>query len=153
MRIAADTNVFVYADSGDDARKRQIARRWLLGSDGNVVMPTQVAGELYNVLTRKARHSREQARDRLAFWAGATIVVSSTRETFEDAVTLATRHKMQIWDALIVTTAQAAGCRVLLSEDMDEGCEHEGLIVLNPFAETPHPRLKALLQSLPETHP
>jgi predicted nucleic acid-binding protein len=60
------------------------------------------------------------------------------------AADLATDHRLGIWDAVILSAAAQAGCRLLLSDDLQEGFTWAGVTVVNPFAAPRH----ALLQSL-----
>jgi hypothetical protein len=48
------------------------------------------------------------------------------------------------------TTSAEAECRLLLSEDLQEGFTWRGVTVTNPFARTLHPILAALLTALQE---
>ena len=59
---------------------------------------------------------------------------------------LAATHRLQIWDALILATAAGAGCRLLLSEDMQDGFVWKGCTVANPFAAPLHPLLADALR-------
>jgi predicted nucleic acid-binding protein len=43
------------------------------------------------------------------------------------------RWRFSFYDSLIVAAAQAAGCRRLLSEDLQHGQRLDGLLVENPF--------------------
>jgi predicted nucleic acid-binding protein len=61
------------------------------------------------------------------------------------AADLATDHRLGIWDAVILTAASHAGCRLLLSEDLQEGFTWGGVTVVNPFAFPRHALLSALL--------
>ena len=47
---------------------------------------------------------------------------------------LAERHRFRIYDSLILAAARRAGCRVLYSEDMQDGQRIEGVGVSNRFA-------------------
>ena len=38
------------------------------------------------------------------------------------------------WDAMLWTTARQAGCRLLLSEDLQDGQTLGGVTCVNPFA-------------------
>jgi predicted nucleic acid-binding protein len=58
---------------------------------------------------------------------------------------LACDHQFEIWDALIVSTAAEAKCRLLLSEDLHDGFVWRGLTVVNPFAKRRNPLLDAVL--------
>ena len=48
---------------------------------------------------------------------------------------LATRERFGIsyWDAAIVEASRAAGCDVVLSEDLGDGADYGGVRVENPF--------------------
>ena len=61
-------------------------------------------------------------------------------------VDLATEHKLQFWDALILNVAADAGCSLLLSEDMQDGFAWRGVTVVNPFAAKMHKRLARILE-------
>jgi predicted nucleic acid-binding protein len=50
-----------------------------------------------------------------------------------EALDLADRKMLQYFDALIITVAARAGATMLLSEDMQDGLEVDGLLVVNPF--------------------
>lgn len=151
MRVALDTNVLAYAEGvGDDWRKDHAANViGLIGAE-NLLLSSQVAGEFYNVLTRKDRKSRVEAVRIVAEWTDTFLFVSHQPEAFDDALRLARDHQFQIWDALIVCVAAANGCRLLLSEDMQDGFVYRGVTVANPFAETLHPLLASLLDTLSE---
>lgn len=148
MLVAVDTNILGYAEGSDDLHKAVIARRWLTGLDGRVVMPAQVAGELYNVLTRKLGHSPHAAVAAVSAWRTATIFTAPSVASFDMALSLAAEHRMQIWDALITVISVEAGCALLLSEDMQDGFVYRGLTIANPFTETPHPLLASLQEHL-----
>jgi predicted nucleic acid-binding protein len=53
------------------------------------------------------------------------------------------RYQLSYWDALIVVTAQLAGCNCLYAEDLAEGRMYDGLRVADPFSLDPQPREKA----------
>jgi predicted nucleic acid-binding protein len=54
-------------------------------------------------------------------------------------------HQLAFWDAIVLSAAADANCRVLLSEDLQDGFTWSGVTVVNPFAATPHPLLDAAL--------
>ncbi len=47
------------------------------------------------------------------------------------------RYKLSWWDALIVSAAQVAGCRELLTEDLQEDQTFDMVRVVNPFRQEP----------------
>lgn len=146
MRIAFDTNVLAYAEgiNGPERRHAALALIRRLPQEA-VVVPVQVLGELFNVLVRKGGRSRSDARDALLSWRDTFPVVETSPEAILAAADLATDHQGGIWDAVILSAASQAGCRLLLSEDLREGFTRAGVTVANPFAEPRHPLLKALL--------
>ena len=46
---------------------------------------------------------------------------------------LASRHRLQFWDAVIVKAAVRSGATLLLSEDMQDGARLDGVLIINPF--------------------
>ena len=58
---------------------------------------------------------------------------------------LAAGHRLSWWDAVIVAAAAEGRCRLLLSEDLQEGFTWNGVTVTNPFSGSRHPLLEAML--------
>ena len=146
MRVALDTNVLVYA-AGVNGLQRKMAALGLLRklSVEDTVLPAQTLGELYNVLVRKAAQSRAEARLTVLGWIDAFPVAETSPAVVAAAIGLATDHRLGIWDAVILAASAQAGCRLLLSEDLQDGFTWSGLTVTNPFSSSPHTLLAALL--------
>lgn len=146
MKVALDTNVLAYAEGVNGAERRDAAldlvRRL---PDDAAVVPAQVLGELFNVLVRKGGRSRAEARDALLSWSDAAPVVETSFRMMLAAIDLATDHRLGVWDAVILSAASQSGCRLLLSEDMQDGFTWGGVTVVNPFVSPRHPLLEALL--------
>ena len=146
MRVALDTNVLAYSEGINGAERRSTAldlvRR--LPQEGTAI-PVQVLGELFNVLVRKAGRSRGDAREALLSWRDTFPVVETSSKIMLKAVDLATDHQFEIWDAVILSAASQAGCRLLLSEDLQEGFTWGGVTVVNPFKVPRHSLLSAFL--------
>jgi predicted nucleic acid-binding protein len=149
-RVAYDTNILVYLQGvqnhPDDAAKIEAVRllHRNLAKTCACVAPQQALGELYSVLVRDTR-DRELARERLLRSLNEFDAIAATVETFVDAIDLATEHKLQFWDALIIATAAVGGCSLLLSEDMQNGFAWRGVTVVNPFEKKMHKRLARVL--------
>ncbi len=73
-------------------------------------------------------------------------MVETSAKVMIAAVDLASQHRMNIWDAVILASAADAGCRLLLSEDMQDGFTWTGVTVVNPFARSRNALLAAMLQ-------
>jgi predicted nucleic acid-binding protein len=146
MKVALDTNILVYAEDINDAPRRDMARdtiRRLPQSD--TFLPAQVLGELFHVLTRKARRPADAARTAVLKWHDAFSPIDTSCAILFSAMDLAADHQIRIWDAVVLAAAADAGCRLLLSEDMQDGFTWRGLTVVDPFAATPHPLLDIAL--------
>ena len=130
-----DTNVLLYAASTaeEDESKARVARAIL--DEADVALSAQVLQEFYV----QATHSRRS--DPLTHQQAATLVEAYLRfpvqATTADLVLAAfeTRERYQIsyWDAAILEAARAAGCRLVLSEDLAHGQDYGGVRVENPF--------------------
>jgi predicted nucleic acid-binding protein len=151
VKIALDTNVLLYAAAvwrvEADKQKTDLIRSILpkLSDHAEIVAPYQTFGESYNAMQRIG-HSREKCRQTILEWRDRYAVLGSSEESFLSAVDLATEHKLQFWDALILNVAADAGCSLLLSEDMQDGFAWRGVTVVDPFAEKMHKRLARVLE-------
>ncbi|UVK53408.1 PIN domain-containing protein [Mesorhizobium sp. AR02] len=146
MKVALDTNVLAYAEGVNGAEKRDIVLELLRALPQEAaIVPVQVLGELYNVLVRKAGRPPLEARDALLSWRDAFPVAATTQDVMMMAADLATDHRFSIWDAVILSSASQAGCRLLLSEDLQDGFTWGGVTVVSPFASPRHALLGALL--------
>jgi predicted nucleic acid-binding protein len=74
-------------------------------------------------------------------------VADSSWSAFQAAMDLAIDHSLQIWDALIMAVAAENRCRLLLSEDLQNGFIWKGVTVVNPFAAPPSPLLENILKN------
>ena len=151
MRVALDTNILAYAEGVNGAERRDAALDLVhrLPQEATVI-PVQVLGELFNVLVRKAGKSRGDAREALLSWRDTFPVVETSPEIMLTAVDLATDHRFGIWDAVILSAASQSGCRLLLSEGLQEGFIWGGVTVVDPFTSPRHLLLNALLEDNPE---
>ncbi len=146
MRIALDTNVLACAEGTNGAAMRDKALELLRRlPPGAVALPVQTLGELFNVLVRKARRRPDHARAAVLSWRDAFAVVETSAAVMVSAADLACDHGLAIWDSVVLAASAEAGCRLLLSEDLQEGFTWRGVTVSNPFAPTLHPLLSALL--------
>lgn len=145
MRLALDTNVLAYAEGvGDEFRCRKARELVAILPVEDVLIPSQVLGELHRVLTGKAERNAVEVREAAIGWADAFEVGDSTWRAMESAFDLVAAHGVPIWDALILSVAAEHKCRLLLSEDFQDGFTWRGVTVVNPFAENGHPLLKAI---------
>jgi predicted nucleic acid-binding protein len=146
MRAALDTNILANGEGVNGAERKKAALELLqrLSPDA-VVLPVQALGELFHVLVRKAGRSPARARAAILSWQDVFPVAETSASVMLAATDLATDHGLGIWDAVMVSAAAEAGCRLLLSEDLQDGFTWRGVTVCNPFAASPHSLLHTLL--------
>ncbi len=145
MKAALDTNILVYASGLDDEHRqaRAIALIAAIPPD-KLILPVQVLGECYGVLTRKGM-SRQLAQQTILRWQDAFEVADTTAAILRQATGLSVDHQLRIWDAIVLATAADTGCQLLLTEDLQDGFTWAGVTVVNPFAVPSHNLLMALL--------
>lgn len=146
MRIALDTNILAYAAGVNDANRRGAAMRVMQAIPSeSIMLPVQVLGELHAVLVRKGM-TRAMAGSVVLGWRDFYSLTPTTTNVLTRAADLAADHGLATWDAVLLAAASEAGCRMLLSEDMQDGFTWGGVTVVNPFAATPHRLLADLLR-------
>ena len=149
MRICIDTNILAYAEGLNkaDNQTRQQETIDLLSklSPESIVIPAQVLGELFRILTGKAGLSTTDARSVVMQWADSHETVDTPWAAFQASFDLTTTGHFQIWDALIINIAAENRCRMLLSEDMQHNFTYRGVTIVNPYALPTYPLLAPLL--------
>ncbi len=136
--VFVDTNIFVYARDPRDPVKRARAREWLelLWREQRGRTSIQVLNEYYAVAHRRSRSTGVIPRSRLGRRPRACS--SGTRRRSTPKCSRAhtrskSSYRLNWWDCLIVAAAQAQGCALLLTEDLQDGADYGGVIVRNPF--------------------
>jgi predicted nucleic acid-binding protein len=149
VRVALDTNVLACAEGINGAAKRDRALELIerLPPDAGV-LPAQTLGELFNVLVKKAKRPAARVRAAVLSWQDAYPVIDTSATVVVNAADLAVAHGLSIWDSVVLSASAEAGCRLLLSEDLQDGFTWRGVTVANPFAPSPHPLLGGLLNPL-----
>ena len=131
-----DTNILVYARDESESEKQPQARQWLefLWKTHQGRISTQVLQEYYQVVTRRLRPglqrdiAREDIRD-LMSWRPIAV----DRQVMEQAWAAEDRFQLSWRDALIVGAARQLRCRYLLTEDLQDGQDLNGLTIVDPF--------------------
>ena len=146
MRVALDTNILAYAEGMGD-KVRCLAAVTLIEQlpAELILLPAQTMGELYRVLTGKANRGTVDAQEAILAWSDSFEVADSSWEAFQSAFDLAADHGLQIWDALILSVAAENHCRLLLSEDFQNGFTWRGVTIVNPFLALRSPLLSNIL--------
>lgn len=133
--IAFDTNILVYAQQEDfDARHRQATDLIASAVFASAIMSVQVLGEFLNICIRKFKIAPIDAVEQIGDYLQVFECPQTDAYDLTEAASLVAAHQLQFFDALIIVVATRAGATMLLSEDMQDGFEIDGLKIVNPFA-------------------
>ena len=125
-----DSNILIYL-AGEDERKADRAEQ-VMAQTGTVSV--QVLNEFANVARSRLRWDWHDIRQFLDDLLVPLEVLPLTRATHELGLRLAGRHRLHVYDAMILAAALEAGCDVLYSEDMHDGALiGRKLRIVNPF--------------------
>jgi predicted nucleic acid-binding protein len=134
--IALDTNILVYAASASDNSGRHSKALDLLQQLGisGAIVALPVVGELFNVRRKKKFVDVITLIAKVEIWTAAFDCPMPQLEDYLTAAEISERCNLQFFDALIIAVSARGGATILLSEDMQDGLEVEGLRIINPFA-------------------
>lgn len=132
--VFVDTNVLVYSRDAANSNKQRLATDSLqtLWRERTGRTSIQVMGECYATLTRKLRLQADLAWDYICV-LNAWNPLPVNHDVMIRAREVERRYQTSWWDATIVAAAQEQNCKVLLSEDFQDGMKFDQLIVRNPF--------------------
>jgi predicted nucleic acid-binding protein len=131
-----DTNVLLYAISRDPGERAKAERANEVLAARDLALSIQVLQEFYVQATRTTR------ADPLGHEQAVGLIESFLRFPVQPVTTAvmlaacATRRRFGIsyWEAAILEAGRSLGCDVVLSEDLSDGQDYDGVRVENPFA-------------------
>jgi predicted nucleic acid-binding protein len=131
-----DTNILVYAYDADAGAKHIKAKQLLkeCWETETGVISTQVLQEFYVTVTRKLPQplSKQLARDVIQTYRAWNVYCPSI-EDITAASELEQQHQFSFWDALIIIAAQMSGATTLVTEDLQDGRQVNGVTIVHPF--------------------
>jgi len=132
VKVFLDTNILIYAYSGTEPDKRDIALTIL--EEHSIVISIQVLNEFIWIMNRKYGISFEKLQILSdIFWRKFEVVLLR-KSSVDKALSLANQYKYSYWDSLIIASALENKCKILYTEDMQDGQIIEGkLKIENPF--------------------
>jgi predicted nucleic acid-binding protein len=134
VRSFFDTNVLVYADDKDTPTKQRRALDLVAEHRraGTGVVSLQVLQEYFVTVTRKLHVDPRTARRKVELLAEFDVAAPEVADILA-AIDLHRLHGFSFWDALVLRSAKQSGCSVLLSEDLQDTRDIDGVRVVNPF--------------------
>ncbi len=129
-----DTNVFLYAGSQapEDATKRKIACE-LIRRESFAISAQIVQEFVVNALNKKSLGISEQSLRLTLEIFNELDVLPITLALIHKAIYNRERYQLSYWDAAVVAAAQQLKCSRLYSEDLNNGQNFDGVVVINPF--------------------
>jgi predicted nucleic acid-binding protein len=125
-----DTNVLLYLLSDDEPKAARAEALLAQGASISV----QVLNEFASVATRRAGLTLPEVREVLGSIRGLCTVQPIDLPTHERGLAIAERFGFSIYDSMILAAAALAGCKVLCTEDLQDGQRIDGVTIRNPFA-------------------
>lgn len=138
--VFVDTNVLVYLRDSTEPEKQRAAAEWMgrLWESGSGRVSGQVLREYYVTVTAKLEPGLRPAEAREDVTAlGAWKPLHADADLFEEAWSAQDRFGFSFWDAMVVAAARRLGCDTLLTEDLQDGQDLDGLVVRSPFEGEP----------------
>ncbi|MEM0985317.1 MAG: PIN domain-containing protein [Pseudomonadota bacterium] len=134
--IAVDTNTIVYAVDKRDPTKNVTSAVLMadLAVRDDVVIPLQVLGELSNALRRRVKVPGEIVSELVSMHLQNFHSFQYNAEDVLVGNELANRGVSSFWDGVLLASCERFGCKVLISEDMNDGFMFGALEIVSPFA-------------------
>ncbi len=137
-RIFVDTNILIYAHDNDAGTRHTIAKNIIkeLWLNKTGVLSMQVLQEFYVKITRKIKtpikhHTARMIVNDYMAWQ----VRITDPWLVKIAFNIEDRYKLSFWDSMIVAAAQSMKADILMTEDLNNGQNYNGVAVKNPFLE------------------
>ena len=135
-RSFIDTNILIYAEATDHPTKQKQALALLKQhyETSCGVISTQVLQEYCNVALKKLKLPAQYIQAQLNFFEQFE-VIQVTPNLIRAGLELQQTRSIAFYDAIVLASAQTAGCSQLFSEDLNAGELVNGVKIVNPFCE------------------
>ncbi len=125
-----DSNVIIYS-FGVEENKKRIANELLKRKPA---ISFQVLNEISNVLHKKFRVRVREIKTAIDFLSKTGRVTAIGTKTILHALDIISTHGFSYYDSLIISSALECRCRVLYSEDLNDGqVINSRLKIVHPF--------------------
>ena len=133
-KVTLDTNILIYAVDSSEGDKHAIASRILLrAATTKQPLMLQSLTEFAAVVRRKQLMSSATLRKTLELHRSTFTIEPPAFDDLLHALQAQEEHHLAFWDALLWAAARRSGCRIIFSEDFQDGRELGGVRFINPF--------------------
>lgn len=133
MRLTLDTNILVYAVQRRDPKHAAAVGIVARALRADCVQTLQSPGECLHVLIRKRVMAPAIAAAEVAGFRRHFRLAAADTDDLDVAMGAVLDHHLPFWDALLWATARRVGCRLILTEDGQDGRNLGGVRFVNPF--------------------
>lgn len=132
--VFIDSNVWIYAITADTEEKNLKAKKLLKNCflEYTTVISYQVLNEV-SLHLKRSGFTEERIRNIILAMEKSCAVVDFTLDLLLRASELREKHQFSFWDSLIIACSIEAGCKILYSEDMQDGRKVECVTIQNPL--------------------
>ncbi len=150
MSLTLDTNILFYAADVSSGERHDVALDLVArAAKADSVLTLQCLAEFYASITRKGTLAPDEAADHIKRWQVVFPVHPASEDCLSDAMWAASEHQLSFWDAMLWATVKNAGCRLLITEDFQDGQMIDGVTFVNPFNAGNATLLNAVLPPVP----
>lgn len=135
MRSFLDTNVLVYLADARNPRKQSISEKYVEGAIAERLdcrISVQTLTEFTNVCIKKLKLDKNVISVFLDYFDDLQMVRTDS-VSVKNALEIKARYNIQFYDAMMISTASESGCDEMLSEDLNDGQNYDGVVAHNPF--------------------
>jgi predicted nucleic acid-binding protein len=135
-RNFVDTNIFVYAHLDNELEKYGKAKflfeNILMGK--KVIISVQVVNEFYSAMSRY-KYSHGEIVKFVSEISVRANIRNISFDTSKKAFYIRDKYQYSWWDSLVLASALENDCKIIYSEDMQDGQIIENTLkIVNPFA-------------------
>ena len=135
-KVFIDSNIFIYAYTGDDEQKHSIAsdllRKHILYDE--IILSVQILNEFYAVMSRY-NYPHNEIKSCLNEIIEQVKVMPLELKTIKRCILIKEKYCYSWWDSLVLASALENDCTILYSEDLQSNQIIENkLRITNPFA-------------------
>ncbi|PJZ55738.1 PIN domain-containing protein [Leptospira barantonii] len=136
-KIFLDTNLFIYNFDLEDKVKHEKSKEIvsIALTESNYVISYQVIQEFSNVALKKFQVPLK-SKDLEIYLKRVMFPLCSvyySNENILKAIEIRERYKLSFYDSVLIGSAIESDCKILLSEDLQDGLKIQGLQITNPF--------------------